>query len=473
MLRKMSEKLIKYISKNFGWKLFSVVCAIILWFIVMNIINPTEIQTFSVNITFLNEDKLTERGFAVINKEEIENTKIDIKVKSTRTALDELSKNRKDITATVDLKQFAMLYADDLNEPFKVAVTPVIPTSYVYTYELVNFIPAEISVQLDNIVEVEKEVKVDSEGELSNGYLAGETVVMPSVVKVKGASSVIDKIYSVKVFLDVSDVSEGFEKDFTPVAFDKNGNELTSIVIEPETVQVSIGIYKYGQIPVEEPTIEGTPGEGFTISKVEWEPKYIEVVGEEEEIAHIGTIKPVVRINGESEARLVKTFDVNAHIAKNKLSIKSGTQKEVVVTIELAETYEKEFSLSDKNISFENVDEGKEASLSDDIKIKVKGSKTVIDGLDETDITGKIDATGLSDGTHSSVKVEFEFPDGVELSEDVFANVKIEQIEEQIQENTEITTEEQSQSQPSDETEEVMGDGVDETTEEEMTEQET
>ncbi|MCI8804846.1 MAG: hypothetical protein HFE59_02970 [Clostridiales bacterium] len=442
MLRKISEKLIKYVSKNFGWKLFSVVCAVVLWFIVMNIINPTEMQTFSVNVTFLNEDKLTERGFAVINKEEIENTRIDIKVKSTRTALDELSKNKKEITATVDLKQFAMLYADDLNEPFKVAVTPVIPTSYVYTYELVNFIPAEISVKLDNVVEVEKEVKVDSEGELSNGYLAGETVVMPPVVKVKGASSIIDKIDSVKVFLDFSDVSEGFQEKFKPIAFDQNGNELNSLLIDPETVQVSIGIYKYGKIPVERPTVEGSPGEGFEISKIEWEPKYIEVVGEEAEISKVGAIKPIVKIDGDSENQIVKTFDVNAHIAKNKLSIKSGAKKEVTVTIDLAQTYEKEIPVRDGDISFEGADGDKEVYLASDVKIKVKGVKEIIDNLNESDIKGKINVAGLSEGEHSSLKVEFELPDGVELSEAVFADVKIERVHDRQEESQTETSEE-------------------------------
>ena len=76
MLKKISNVLFKSISKNFGWKLFSLVCAIILWFIVMNIINPTEIQTYSVNVTLENEDKLNEKGFTVMNKEEIQNTKI-------------------------------------------------------------------------------------------------------------------------------------------------------------------------------------------------------------------------------------------------------------------------------------------------------------------------------------------------------------------------------------------------------------
>lgn len=425
MLRKISNILIKCISKNFGWKLFSVVCAVVLWFIVMNILNPTEIQTYSVNVTFVNEDKLTEKGLVVINKDEIQNTKIDIKVKSTRAALEELTKNKKDILATIDLKQFSMLYAGDIAEPFKVAVNPSIPTSYVYTYEIVSFTPPEMSIKLDKIVETEKEIIVDSEGEISNGYLAGETVAMPSVVTVKGASADIEKIDSVKVFLNMDDVSEGFVKDFTPKAYDSDGNEITSVIIEPETVQISLGVYKYGQIPVKEPSIEGNPGEGYEITKVEWEPKYIDVVGDDTEISSVGDIKPRIRINGETDEKIVRKFDVNAHIAKNKLSIKSGSQREVTVTITLTKIEEQEFIISNDNIVFENADESKEINLTEPIKVKLKGTSENISKIqNENNIKAIINAGEIQEGK-SLAEVNIVLPEGVNLSEKVFAKVEV------------------------------------------------
>ncbi len=425
MLRKISNILIKCISKNFGWKLFSVVCAVVLWFIVMNILNPTEIQTYSVNVTFVNEDKLTEKGLVVINKDEIQNTKIDIKVKSTRAALEELTKNKKDILATIDLKQFSMLYAGDIAEPFKVAVNPSIPTSYVYTYEIVSFTPPEMSIKLDKIVETEKEIIVDSEGEISNGYLAGETVAMPSVVTVKGASADIEKIDSVKVFLNMDDVSEGFVKDFTPKAYDSDGNEITSVIIEPETVQISLGVYKYGQIPVKEPSIEGNPGEGYEITKVEWEPKYIDVVGDDTEISSVGDIKPRIRINGETDEKIVRKFDVNAHIAKNKLSIKSGSQREVTVTITLTKIEEQEFIVSNDNIVFENADESKEINLTEPIKVKLKGTSENISKIqNENNIKAIINAGEIQEGK-SLAEVNIVLPEGVNLSEKVFAKVEV------------------------------------------------
>lgn len=425
MLKKISSVLIKCISKNFGWKLFSVVCAVIVWFIVMNILNPTEIQTYSVNVTFVNEDKLTEKGLVVINKDEIQNTKIDIKVKSTRAALEELTKNKKDIAAAIDLKQFSMLYAGDIAEPFKVAVNPSIPTSYVYTYELVSFTPPEISIKLDRIVETEKEIIVDSEGEMSNGYLAGETVVMPSAVTVKGASEEINKIDSVKVFLDMNDVSEGFVKDFTPKAYDSAGNEVSTVIIEPDTVQVSLGVYKYGQIPVKEPKIEGSAGEGYEISKIEWEPKYIEVVGDKDEIARVGEITPSIRIDGETDATIVRKFDVNAHIAKNKLSIKSGTQKEVTVTLTLVKIEEQEITINNENVTFEDAGDEREFSLTEPIKIKIKGtSENISKMLAENNIKATIKASGLPDGI-SSAEVSVVLPEGISLSEDVFAKVEV------------------------------------------------
>ncbi len=424
MLKKISDLLIKCVSKNFGWKLFSVICAIVLWFIVMNVINPTEIQTYSVNITFLNEDKLTEKGFVVMNKEEIENTKIEIKVKSTRAALDELNKNKKEIKATVDLKQFSMIYADDVNEPFKVAVTPSIPTSYVYTYELVNFTPGEISVKLDNVVETEKEVVVDSEGEVLNGYLAGKPTAEPSKVKVKGASSQIAKIDSVKVFADISDASEAVVQDLKPAAYDKDGNEISSLIIEPESVQVSFGIYKYGQIPIEEPTVEGKAADGFEVEKIEWEPKYIEVVGDADEISKVGAIKPIVKINGQSDEKITMVYDVNAHLAKNKLSIKSGTKKEITVTLTLAKEEKKDFYIKSQNITVEGNNDEYEVVFPAEIKVSVKGEKEAVDGISEDNISAEIDIASLGEGKHT-VSLVPHLPDGVVLDGESFIDVEL------------------------------------------------
>lgn len=424
MLKKISEKLIKIISRNFGWKVFSVVCAIVLWFIVMNIINPTEMQTYSVNITFVNQDKLAEKGFVVMNKEEIENTKVEIKVKSTRTALDELGKNRKEIKATVDLKQFAMLYADDVKEPFKVAVNPSIPTSYVYTYELVNFTPGEISVQLDNIVETEKEVIVDSEGEVANGYLAGDSSVNPSFVKIKGASSEVESVGSVKVFADLNDASEKIVQDLKPVVYDKDGNEMDSLIVEPATVQVSLGVYKYGQIPVEEPVVEGNAAENFKISKIEWTPEYIEVIGNEDEISKIGSIKPTVKLEGQSDEKIVKTYDVNAHIAKNKLSIKPGTKKEITVTLTLVREEEKEVVINNSNIKIEGGNDENEIRFLDEIRMKLKGSKDELDKIDGDNIIAVMDVGGLGVG-RNSVRIVPDLPEGVSLSQEAEAQIEI------------------------------------------------
>jgi len=426
MLKTISEKLIKIISRNFGWKLFSVVCAIVLWFIVMNIINPTEIQTYSVNITFLNQDKLAEKGFVIMNKEEIESTKIEIKVKSTRTALDELNKNRKDITATVDLKQFAMIYADDVKEPFKVAVTPNIPKSYVHTYELVNFTPGEISIQLDNVVQEEREIVVDSEGEFASGYLEGDAVVEPNKVKIKGASTDIQKLESVKVFVDVSDASEEIVQDLKPIAYDKDGNEMDSLVIEPGTVQVNLGVYKYGQILVEKPSVEGTLPQNVKIEKIDWEPEYIEVVGNEDEISAVGSIKPVVKINEQmigNNGKITKTYDVNAHLAKNKLSIKSGTKKEVTVTLTLTkEKGEKEIVFNNSNITIIGRNDDDIVFLSSEVKTKIKGEKEILDKVNQDSVSASIDVTGLPEGKHS-VPIVPKLPENVSLTEE---NVNVE-----------------------------------------------
>ena len=84
-----------FFSKNTGWKIASIFIAILLWFIVMNTLNPAETKTFSVPITLVNEMHLTENGYAVLNTEELTSTRVEIKVRATRAALDSLQAKRR------------------------------------------------------------------------------------------------------------------------------------------------------------------------------------------------------------------------------------------------------------------------------------------------------------------------------------------------------------------------------------------
>ena len=84
------KKFQELLTKDLGWKLLSIAIAATMWFMVINITQPVDTRSYSRPLTLENMDTLTSRGLTVGNAEELKNTKITVKVKAQRTALDRL-----------------------------------------------------------------------------------------------------------------------------------------------------------------------------------------------------------------------------------------------------------------------------------------------------------------------------------------------------------------------------------------------
>ena len=104
-MKRAAEVIKGFFAKDLMWKIFSLLIALALWFVVMNTLNPAETKTFTAGLVFTNEQVLEDKNIIITNKAELENTKVSIKVKGTRPALDELSRdaNRQQIAAYIDL----------------------------------------------------------------------------------------------------------------------------------------------------------------------------------------------------------------------------------------------------------------------------------------------------------------------------------------------------------------------------------
>ncbi len=455
MLKKVNDIIIKLISKNFGWKLFSIIMAVVIWFIVMNIINPTEIQSYSVNLTLMNKEKLAEKGFAVINMEELEDAKIEIKVRSTRPALDELTKNKKDIKAEVDLQQFSVLYAEDIGQPIKVSVVPSIPSSYIYTYELVSFSPGTIDIMLDNIVQVEKEIEIETDGEVLSGYLAGKPRADSGFVSVKGAASEISKIGSVKAHIDVDGASSDVIENIEPFVLDESGNVMEGFIIEPAEIEAVVAVYKYGHVPVDSPSVTGVPAKGYRIVSTSWEPKYIEVVGDSDRIAELEKIEiPHFDASGISGNKTME-FDVREFLAERNLGVKTGTPSVVTVTVNVMSEVEKEIYVYSENLTVNGNNSGYNIVMPERIQVKIRGIETELEKIDEEAVKGSIDITALGEGSYD-VPVKLELPGGISSDNgSVIRVVLSSEGKEETLPETETVSEEPSETQETEETQSI------------------
>lgn len=426
-MSKKDEIFKKLIMKNFGWKVFSFAIAVLLWFVVMNIINPTEIKTISVNLTLLNMDRLEANDLIVINEEELKQKKVEIKVRGTRPALDELMKaeNRKNIKATVDMQQFDVLYAKDISESINVSITPSLPSNlYIYNYEIVNYAPGTISVTLDNLVSTSKKVDLEITDNAKEGFNVLQPSINPEVIEIKGAASEIEQIADVKATVSIKNASSDINTDVVPVIYDKDGNVMSNFILNTETVNVKIGVNKQGELPISEPAVEGTPQEGYKLTGIEWEPRYFEIISSGDNNSSVQKIElPSININGATENKVV-VFDIRPYLKNTGIVLKNQNENEVTVTVHIEEEKTIDLDIPTSQLNVKGIDSSYDVDLPDKFQLKLRGLDKDINGITSQNVKCSIDLSNLKEGTHQA-EIQVELPENVVQADKTVINVVI------------------------------------------------
>ncbi len=424
----MKKKFIKnLILHNMGWKLLSIFLAMFLWFIVMNLINPTEIKTYVVDISFTNKDKLEASEFVILNEDEIKQKKIEIKVKGTRTALDELSKkeNKKNIKAVVDLSQFELLYAQNIEESVKIGVTPSIPANlYSYTYQIMSYTPSFIEIKLDNVSKKSFPVTVEVVGSAADGYVTSSIQTVPENITLTGAESELEKVSQVKVYLDITGITSSIEKDLAPVILDDKEKPINSLKSEDKTVKASVLVNKQGHIEIKQPESSGTPAESYYVDSIDYEPKSIEVVGDENGISNISSIElPEINVEGISEDKTI-VFDIRPYLKNTGLSLKDDSNNEVYVSVKLKADLKKNISISPDKISLKGLGNNLSAFIENGAEISLTGKEEVLNELNADSLNPEVNLNSLEEGSHN-VELILSVPDGIKIDKKYYVNVII------------------------------------------------
>ena len=197
----MMKKLQELLCKDLGWKLLSIAIATILWFMVINIDQPIGTRDYNRPLSIQNMDVLTDRGLTIGNLEELKNTKITVKVKAQRTALDRLSQNPEWITASVDLSELSYAVNGDV-----IALPVSVSVQGGNTYGISSKSPAVVEVAVETMASKELPVEVYLNGDLDEGTYLSEPLLSAETVLVTGPSTLVNTVTSVRATVAAEDI---------------------------------------------------------------------------------------------------------------------------------------------------------------------------------------------------------------------------------------------------------------------------
>jgi len=321
--------------------------------------------------------------------------------------------------------------------------------------------PKAIDVTIEERETKEFNVNVDfiNTDQLPVGYELGEPVVDPETVTITSSKNVISQIAMVKVFVDVTDVTDEINKREVPVnVYDNQGNEL-KVHVEPETVLVSADVDNLSKTVAVNIATKGELPDGYELDSLTPDKEEVEVFASSDKLDEIDEITTEeidlskIKESGTIEAKLLPPDGVSVAGEKIEVAVKmketkkkndtetddddteeeSDTDTEESVETETEaetsadpkdeiENETKTNTIQGVPIEIENAGTGQSISFvtpgSGVMEITVEGDAKDVSKLSSENFRLLIDVSGLDEGEHQ-VPVKLEGPDGVTSSSEM------------------------------------------------------
>lgn len=410
---KIALKIKGFFVQNVFSKIFSFLAAFILWVIVININNPMETYSFSTNVTFSGEESLTAKNLVWMNKSSLQDSKVNIKVRGKRLALEQLKTESANIKALVNLQ--SEVYNSTVGETNKILVNITLPNISGESFEITERTPQYLDIILEKYETIQKDITLNVTGSLKDGFVMGNTEIVPNVVQVSGPASLIATVSEVKVIANVSGISKDLNIAAAPKAYDIYGNEVLGVDLSVEKVTVNIPVNESKRIKVDASANQGMLESGYVLMGITWEPAYIEIIGKSDKVALLEKleIEPVdlTGINQDTEIM----YRIADYLPEG-VKLKDGSPEEIKVNILIAKEEVKDFRIPIRNITVQGFNSSSQQYklMQEYIWVTVKAVESIMERIDTDNIRGNINIGSYSIGEHY-VPVEFSLPSGASI----------------------------------------------------------
>lgn len=392
----------KKLLNNFGLKLISLVIAIMVWLIIVNINDAYDTKSITLAVQEINAEDLEGIGKTY---EVVSGSVATAKIRARASVLKDLDED--DFRATADLSKLSdtgAVWVDITAKDYVSSEVEIIPDNNVY------------KVVTENLIEKQFSVVIKTTGEVANGYYLGEAKATPVLVNIKGSETKISNIKEVAVTLDVENCSSNISREgIELVVYALNGDPMDTsrLTISHETVDVAITMLRTKTVPVKL-TFKGEPADGYTIVSKESAEDKVLVAGTKEDLDNISVLEMECDLTGATESIeqtiLYRDFlPENIHLAEGDADT-SGVAVNVVIDPITSRTIDIPFD----DVELEGASESYEYILNGDIDtvaVTITGAKSLVDAVKPKDLNVSVDVSSYSAGVYTILlNVETDSP---------------------------------------------------------------
>lgn len=394
----MKNNILKTLSNNLGYKILALVFAFVLWLMVYNTEDPTRTETMTISVS-------------VINKESVENMnkyfeiaegagRITFSITAPRSVHEKL--DERDFTAVADMEYLT------IDEGGMTGSVPIELKCTASNYDesvKLSTTTKTLTVKLETLMSKQFVISANAVGTVANGHALGAvTITAPNVLKVSGPESVVNKVAAVVATIDVEDMSVNVTDTVVPILYDSQGQEIdaTRLTLSNTTVNISANILKVKEVPI---TVKpsGNPAAGHIITSILSDPTTIQLKGSATVLNSISAIEipsELVRVEGATD-EVRATIDITDYIPYGA-ELVDKADATVEITVMLGRIREKVFSIATENIMVIGLPTDTAIKfVHSSIAVSISGLEDDVNILSSEMLSGSIDVTNLSEGTHT------------------------------------------------------------------------
>ncbi|HON83564.1 MAG TPA: CdaR family protein [Caldisericia bacterium] len=349
---------------------------------------PESERVFNVNVTYRN------MGEGLTMLEPLD--KVEIKIRGNKQRISTIKDSS--IVAYIDLK--------DLDTGIHNLEVEVEAPSFL---KVVEIYPSRISVYLDKIVTVDKNIRIDFIGSLKTGLIIEEPEVSPNKISISGPSKKIETIRDVSITVDLTTINSDITLTSIPKIKDGLGNDISGLSFNPSIVTINIkvkSILSSKVVPVI-PNLTGEISGDYGIKKVSVSPSILTIFGKVDELKNIEYLQTEqIKIGNLTESKI---FNVSVILPAN-IELKEENKISVQIIIE------KKISkvISNINISIKDIDENFNYKITpESLEVEIYGFISIVNEVKPSDFEAYVSVLDLIPGEHN-LKINITF-----LKEDI------------------------------------------------------
>ena len=390
---KLKEKITSHkITNNLYLKIISVLFAIIVWLIVVNVGDPVTTKTYNdVPVTVLHEEFLTEENQIY---QVLENTDtVNITVRARRSVLKEIKEE--DFSVTADMRELIYM------ESVRIDVTC---EKYEDRIEAISQSHDTLLVSIEEMESKEFTVELETIGTPQEGYTVGKTSFQPAKITVSGPKSIVSRVERLAARVDVEGTTaQVVEETVIPVLYNANGEVITDshLTLSSQSCRVTVPIWPTKSVAVVI-SPSGEVAAGYSYDKVTCYPTAITITGEQElldKVTEIAVPEGVVDITDASK-NLELNLDIEQYLPQG-IYLVDKSDATIRVTVGVSSQVTRSYQMAVNQIGLLNAPEDYRVSFDvTQVSVVLRGTASELEQMSEADIKCTINLDGLGIGTH-------------------------------------------------------------------------